>query len=340
MPVKFQDYYETLGVDRSATQQQIQKAYRKLARKYHPDVSSESDSEEKFKQINEAYEVLRDSEKRKKYDRLGANWQAGQEFTPPPGFEGFEFRFGGPGRAGGGFSDFFEALFGGGSPFAGTGGFGTTRGHGDFGRSGAPFGFDRASGPSGTAAGPYRGRDQEAEIEISIQEAAQGTAKTIELEIPSSSPYGSSGLSRKNLQVRIPKGVTNGSRVRLSGQGEKGVGGGPNGDLFLRIRLRNDPRYTVDGHDLRTRVDIAPWEAALGTEIQIPTLDSSVKMKIPQGTQSGQTLRLRGKGLPRTKGAPGDLLVTVDVAIPMSLSDRERQLFEQLASESAFRPRR
>jgi curved DNA-binding protein len=328
MPVKYQDYYEILGVDRSASQKEIQKAFRKLAQEFHPDVNSAPGAEDKFKRINEAYEVLKDPEKRKRYDTLGNNWQAGQDFTPPPGFENFGFRFGSGSGGAGGFSDFFEALFGGSSPFGNQSPFGGGRGD--------PYGFGggERTGPQSRRASPQRGRNHEATIEISLEDAAKGATRTIELGIPGSGPGGFSTASKKSYQVKIPQGVTDGSRIRLAGQGDKGSSGGPDGDLFLKVRLRRDPRFEVTGHNLRTKVDIAPWAAVLGTEVQVPTLDSPVTMKIPAGTQSGQTLRLRGKGIPSAKGAAGDILVTVRVLIPTNLTARERELYEQLAKEA------
>jgi len=319
MAIKFKDYYQTLGVERTAKTEDIQRAFRKLARKYHPDVNKSPEAEERFKEINEAYEVLRDQDKRRRYDALGMNWKAGQEFTPPPGWEGFPFSFDG-GRMGdfadvGGFSDFFRTLFGGGLG-----------------------GRARAGGP-GRAAWSHRGRNTEAEMEITLAEAAHGAVKKFQLETLAPRPDGALTTERKSYDVTIPPGVTDGSKIRLGGQGEAGMGGGPPGDLLLRLRLRPDPRFTVHGHDLRASIDVAPWEAALGAEARVPTLSDPVMVRIPPGTQSGQTLRLRGQGLPRRHGDPGDLLVTVRIAVPKTLTDRERELFEALARESPFKPR-
>lgn len=313
MGVNFQDYYETLGVARSASADEIRGAYRALARQYHPDVNNDPGAEDKFKQIGEAYEVLSDSEKREKYDRLGANWQAGQDFKPPPGWENVEVHFDGPGNGASGFSDFFESLFG------DMGRFGTTSG-----------------GPS--HARPQRGHDHEAEIQISLEDTANGATRSIELEHFEHGPGGRMVPSKKTYQVKIPKGVTNGSRIRLSGQGEKGIQGGPAGDLYLRVRLRPDTRFAVDGHDLRLNLDIAPWEAVLGAEVSVPTLDGSATVKVVPGTPSGQVLRLRGKGVPRTSGPAGDLLATVRIVPPEKLSEKEKELYEQLAEEAGPRP--
>jgi len=310
--MKFRDYYEILGVPRDASQKDIQKAYRKLARKYHPDVNKDADAENRFKEINEAYEVLRDAEKRKKYDTLGANWKNGQDFSPPPGWEG-SFQFGGGG--GGAFSDFFEALFG------NLGGFTTMEGQPFRGRS-----LRR------------RGRDLESKIELTLDELAAGGKKRVEFEVLGRGPDGRAKRSRKSLEVTIPKGVTQGSRIRLAGQGEAGSGGGPAGDLYLEVHIKKDPCFEVEGQDLRTTVDIAPWDAALGGSVQVPVLGGSVTMKIPTGTQSGQVLRIRGKGLPGRGDCPGNILVTVRIAVPRKLTDRERELFEALRSESDFKP--
>jgi curved DNA-binding protein len=323
MAVAFQDYYEVLGLARNASEEDVDRAYRKLARQYHPDVSKEPDAAEKFKQVNEAYEVLRDPEKRSRYDRLGRNWQSGEPFTPPPGSENFEFHFSDQGDfedlRSGGFSDFFKTVFGGG--FRG-GGF-------DFGTPGS----GRA------AARSRRGANEEATIEITLEEAARGVKKTIELERVVPDDNGGLRPQRLRYDVNIPPGVGEGSRIRLGGQGSQGSGGGPSGDLILRVHLRKHPRFRVEGHDLRIRVDVAAWEAALGAQVDVPALADTVTMRIPPGTQSGQTLRMRGKGLPRRQDAPGDLLAEVRIVVPKTLTAGERELFEQLSRESPFRPR-
>jgi curved DNA-binding protein len=310
--VEFQDYYKILGVSRSATADEIHKAFRKLARKYHPDVSKSPDAETQFKNINEAYEVLKDPEKRKRYDSLGRHWKAGQQFTPPPGFGGFRMEFG-PDDSFGGFSDFFQNIFGDLLGFQG----------------------QRARGPGFG----QRGRDHEAEIEVSLEELAKGAKKTIQLERQVPDSRGHVTRRRVSYDVRIPKGLTDGSKIRLSGQGGKGTGGMAAGNLYLTVRLRPDSRFRVSGHDLTTSVDITPWEAALGTKVTIATLEDSVAVKIPAGTPSGRTFRLNGKGLPRRSGKPGDLFVSVRIVVPKTLSKREQELFETLASESSFHPR-
>lgn len=330
MAVKFQDYYETLGVARTASQEEIQRAYRKLARKYHPDVNKEKGAEEKFKQITEAYEVLKDPEKRKKYDALGSGWREGQEFTPPPGWEGvhFEFRgrpedmagFGLGGFHGGrGFSDFFEMLFG-----EGLGGF--TAG--------------RRGTRAGTSSWSMPGQDQEAELTISLEDAYRGATKMITLQTLEADATGTLTPQAKQYEVKIPPGTTEGARIRLAGQGGAGVGGGQPGDLFLRIHIAPHAVFQVEGYDLVVTVPITPWEAALGAKIEVPTLDGPVKMSLPPGTQSGQRFRLRGKGLPKERGERGNLYVTVHIAVPKTLTSKEQELFRQLEKSSAFNPRR
>jgi curved DNA-binding protein len=332
MAVKFQDYYDVLGVARTASQEEIQKAYRKLARTYHPDINKEPEAEEKFKQINEAYEVLKDPQKRKKYDALGPNWQTGQDFTPPPGWEEaqFEFRrypgatsgfdFGGF-RGSGGFSDFFEMLFGGG--LAG----GARR-----------PGMNRSE--AGDAGGwSMRGQDMEADLTISLEEAYRGASKTLTLQTTEADPDGTPQRRTKQLAVTIPAGVTEGTQIRLAGQGQAGIGTGAAGDLFLRVRIAPHPVFQVSGRDLLVDVPITPWEAALGAKVDVPTLDGVVKMTIPPGAQSGQRFRLRGKGFPQERGERGDLYATVHIVVPKTLTADEQALFQQLAQRSSFNPR-
>lgn len=314
MAVKFKDYYEILGVPRTATQEEIQRAYRKLARKYHPDVNKEPGAEERFKEINEAYEVLKDPEKRKRYDQLGANWKAGQDFTPPPGWDvhfdfgpetgkGFEdviFGFGGRGGSGG-FSDFFEMLFGKARQAGGrTSGFTWVR----------------------------DGADQEAIIRISLEDAYYGAQKVVTL------PQG-----QKTYEVKIPAGILPGQKIRLAGQGEPGIGGGRSGDLYLKVEIEPHPVYRLEGRDLYMNLPVTPWEAALGGNVTVDTIGGTVTIRIPPGTQSGQKLRLRGKGMPNPKGSSGDLYAVVQIMVPKSLSDEERELFEKLREISRFNPR-
>jgi curved DNA-binding protein len=309
MSVQYKDYYQSLGVPRTASEADIKKAFRKLAREFHPDVAKDKKkAEEKFKEINEAYEVLSDADKRKKYDELGANWKSGAEFRPPPGQGGFGGGqpFGRAGRSGGvefefggtGFSDFFEQMFG-----------AQRRGGGFGGRSG--FADEEMTEPS---------RDIEGDILVTLEEAKRGSVRTVTVR-------------RENRtdshQVKIPAGITEGQKLRIAGRGEGG------GDLYLRIRLAKHPDFEVDGHNLIYELEIAPWEAALGAEIAVPTLDGKVNIKIPAGTASGQKLRVRGRGL----GKNGDLIVATKILVPAKISDAQKKLWEQLARESKFNPR-
>ncbi len=332
--MQYKDYYKILGVDRKASQEEIQKAYRKLARKYHPDANTAPDAAEKFKEINEAYEVLRDPEKRKKYDGLGLGWQNGQEFTPPPGWETI-FQQGGrrrrySGSGGSIFSDFFEAFFGGGDLFRQANGrdvFGSGFDEGQqFGKGQDVFGAGFGRRSRSSAKGP----DQEAVLELSLRDILSGGKKRITLD---------AGGQQKNLEVTVPKGLTDGSRIRLAGQGGEAVGGGPPGDLYLKIRLRPEPGFKVEEYNIRKEINISPWEAALGASVPVETPTGRVTLRVPRGTQGGQTLRLKGKGLPRRDGENGDMLVTVRIVIPKKLGDEEKRLFEELAEKSTFNPR-
>ncbi len=327
MSVKFRDYYEILGIKRDAAQNEVQRAYRKLARKYHPDVNKESSAEEKFKEINEAYEVLKDPEKRKLYDQLGQNWKSGQDFRPPPGWEGqydfrrgggqTEFQWGGSGE----FSDFFETLFG------GMGGFRQARG------GAGPGGFGRG------AVFQQAGADQETTIRVSLEEAFHGVTKPILLQSRTFNPQGQMQVQEKRFDVKIPPGILPGQKVRLAGQGEEGTGGGAKGDLYLKVEIEPHAVFELKGRDIYMDLPLAPWEAVLGSEVRVSALSGGIDMKIPPGTQGGQKLRLRGKGMPNPKGAPGDLFVTVVVKVPTHPSEREKELFEELKKSSAFNPR-
>lgn len=320
MAVQFRDYYETLGVPKTASDAEIKSAFRKLARQYHPDMAKARDkatAEEKFKQINEAYEVLSDPAKRQKYDQLGADWNQPGGFQPPPGGRGFpggggfqqwsggngggvEFEFGGTG-----FSDFFEAFFGGGA------------GQSAFGGGGFPGGRARPRGAE-------RGSDVEADIMVTLEEALQGSRRTVSLRRSTSSKV-------ETYQVKIPRGVHEGQRIRLAGQGEAGPGGGKSGDLFLRVRLARHPDFSVEGSDLIHEVTLDPWQAVLGVELEVPTLEKPGRLKIPAGTQPGQRFRLRGRGLPTAGGTRGDLYVVVGLRVPRSVSAEERDVWTRLA---------
>lgn len=320
MAVGYRDYYDILGVPRDASADDIRTAYRKLARKNHPDVNKDPGAEDRFKDISEAYEVLRDPEKRELYDRLGPNWRQGQDVSGAQGFRGgpggqggtysspygdVQFDFGGGGPGGGAdFSDFFESLFGGGG--GGPRGFG-----GGFGGGGA-----------GYANRPRRGADHEAELDVTLPEAAAGGKRRFTLS------------DGKSYNVTIPKGVRDGQRIRLAGEGGPGMDGGPAGDLFLRVHLLPHKDFHLDGKNLRVDVPISPSQAALGAQVTVPTLTGSAKVRVPAGSSSGRQLRLRGEGMPTTKGAAGDLLARLQIVVPKHLSDRERELYEQLAAAS------
>jgi len=310
MAVTFQDYYEVLGVARDAKPEEIRRAYRKLAARTHPDVSKEPDAEERFKRVAEAYEVLKDEQKRKRYDALGENWESGQTFTPPPGWEGVRFETGG-GDFGdlGGFSSFFEQFFGGGVD-------------GD----GSPAGYRTQRAPR-----PRAGRSVEANVTISLSDAYHGGTRSITLETTERGADGRLHRATKSYDVKIPVGTTDGGTIRLKGQGGPGAGGGPAGDLYLRVRVAPDPRFRLDGHDLLATVDVAPHEAALGARVPVPTLDGEAQLALPAGAPSGRKLRMRGMGLPRRGGERGDLIVELRVVVPQELTDEERELYEQLA---------
>ena len=318
MAVEFRDYYEVLGIARDAPQADVKKAFRKLARIHHPDVAKDkSTAEAKFKEINEAYEVLGDAEKRKKYDTLGANWN--QPGGPPPGGggfsggaapEGFEFEFGGTG-----FSDFFEQYFSGGGA-----------------RRSAGFG----GGHPGARGAAMRGQDIEGDLMVTLEEAFSGSLRTVSLR--KADPR-TGRVSTDEVQVRIPAGIGEGQRLRVPGHGGQGSGGGPEGDLYLRVRIAAHPDFRVRGHDIHCDLALAPWEAVLGTTILLKVPGGkSVQVKIPAGTGTGDQLRLKGYGLPK-KDAPGDLYVEVSIATPPSVNAEERGLWEKLRDVSKFKPR-
>jgi curved DNA-binding protein len=313
MPVAFRDYYESLGVSRDASEEEIRRAYRTLARKHHPDVNKEPGAEDRFKEISEAYEVLRDPEKRTRYDRFGANWRAGQDVSGDPGFGGGyqdAGGFGGDGFGGNGFrfdfggddvSEFFNGLFGRGS---------------------------RTQRSNGSERFSRRGGDQEAVLELSLEEVAAGGKRRISL------------ADGREFQVNVPRGVRDAQRIRLAGEGEAGLGGGPPGDMFLRVRVRPHPRFRVEGIDLSTDLPVTPWEAALGATIEVRALTGTARVRVPAGSSSDRRLRLRGEGLPGAQGRQGDLYAVVKIRVPKKLTDEERELFEKLAATSHFDPRK
>lgn len=323
--MEYKDYYAILGVDKNTSDDDLKKAYRRLARKYHPDVSKEKDAENKFKDVQEAYEVLKDPEKRAAYDQLGANWKAGQEFRPPPNW--------GEGRGGadhrayysngqfseeemGGFSDFFSNLFG----------------------HGAQFRQGRASRED-FGGFQQRGQDQQAKITISLEDAFRGTTRSLQLQMPEFDPVsGQMRAAVKTLKVTIPAGAEAGQKLRLAGQGGPGMGGAPAGDLYLEIEIAPHPLYTLQGKDVYLTLPVTPWEAALGSEIKVPTLAGAVGLKLAAGAQSGQKLRLKGRGMPGKPDA-GDQYAVVEIKTPVAQTAEQRQLYENMAKMMPYNPR-
>ncbi|CAL1241670.1 DnaJ C-terminal domain-containing protein [Candidatus Methylocalor cossyra] len=307
--MQFKDYYQILGVSRDATAEDIKKAFRKLARKYHPDVSKAPDAEQRMKEVNEAYAVLSDPQKRAAYDRLGEGYRPGQDFRPPPDWDtGFEFT--GQGFSPedlAGFSEFFTELFG------RMGGFRPRR-------------------------GAFRGEDHHAKVMLDLEDAFRGATRQISLQVPKTDPHGRLILETRTLTVKIPRGVREGQIIRLAGQGSPGMGGAPAGDLLLEVRFRPHPKFRAVGSDLHLTLPVAPWEAALGGVIPVPVPDGVLKVRLPAGAQSGQSLRVRGKGLPSVP--PGDLLIEIRVVLPPADTPKARELYQTLARELAFDPRR
>ena len=322
MPVKFQDYYETLGVARGASQDEIKQAFRKLARRHHPDVAKDKTAgEARFKEINEAYEVLGDAEKRSRYDELGEHWQEGLpgqpsprrrgRHRPPPGAQDFEF-------SGTGFSDFFESFFGG--------------GHGGLGGQPPPI-RPRHTGEQDFT---QPERDVEADLLVTLEEALHGSHRRVTLKRPD---HTGMGTRTDSYNVRIPPGVHEGQRIRLAGQGEPGASDAEAGDLYLCVRLERHPDFNVQGSDLYCDLDLAPWEAVLGIKVILPTLDGPTTLRVPPGTAADSRLRLRGLGLPKANHQRGDLYATARIKTPVTASPQERALWEQLAQISPFKPR-
>lgn len=331
MPVTYQDYYNILGVPREATKEQISKAFRKLARKYHPDLNKSKEAEEKFKQINEANEVLGDTEKRKRYDALGANWQNGQEFQPPPGWEHMFSQFAGAqkyqessARGFGGFTDFFSMMFGD-SPQFESSSFEDSPRHSQRGKR--------------RQAVAREGEDFHASLTIGLEEAYRGTTKSISLEFATVNDRGLPDRVVKTYQVKIPAGTSDGSTIRLAGQGGKGAFGGADGDLLLKVNIAPHARFRLVDHDILITLPLAPWEAALGAKVKVAALDGNISLTIPHGSQSGQQLRLKGKGLPRKGKLPGDMLVELKIVVPKDLTKEETEFFQKLQALSLFQPR-
>jgi curved DNA-binding protein len=301
--MEYKDYYKVLGVSRNADQDEIKRAYRKLARKYHPDVSKEKNAELRFKELGEAYEVLKDKNKRATYDQLGSGWQAGEEFRPPPGWnQGFNSRDDG----GVNFSDFFQSIF---------------------------------SGARQQSHNPFRakGEDQNAKIYINLEDAYHGCTRTLKLEVPELHSTGHRITKTRTLNVKIPKGVTEGQKIRLSGQGAGSMKGGPRGDLYLEVFIKEHDLYRLEGKDIYFDLPITPWEAALGGNIKVPTLAGSVDLKLPPDSQTGKKLRLKGRGLPANP--PGDYYVTLQIMTPQANTSKEKELYRKMAEEFSFNPR-
>ena len=313
--MEFKDYYQTLEVPREATADEIKKAFRRLARKYHPDISKEPDAEQRMKEINEAYTVLSDAETRAAYDQLGRGYRPGQDFRPPPDWDsGFEFSSHGfaPGEMGD-FSDFFAQLFG---------------------RMGAAHGGGRERG----AAFHARGEDHRAKVMLDLEDAFTGATRQISLRVPRQDSQGHVGIETRTLNVRIPRGVRAGQIIRLAGQGAPGFGNAPAGDLLLDVHFKPHPRFRVDGRDLHLTLPVAPWEAALGAIVALELPQGALRVRVPEGAQSGRQLRVRGRGIPGEP--PGDLLLDIQVLVPPADTPRARALYETMARELAFDPRR
>ena len=309
--MEFKDYYEIMGIKRDATQDEVRRAYRKLARKYHPDVSKEPDAEARFKEMGEAYEVLKDPEKRAAYDQLGANWKAGQDFRPPPDWDqGFEFHGGGFTDADASqFSDFFESLFG--------------------------SGFAQAG--HGRAGFHARGEDTFAKVMIDLEDAYRGASRTLTLRHSELGSDGRPQLKERTLNVRIPQGIRQGQHIRLTGQGAPGIGKGEAGDLYLEVEFNPHRAYKVEGRDVFLELPVAPWEAAMGATVKAPTPRGAVELKVPPGTSAGRKLRLKGRGIPGQP--PGDLYVVVQIALPPAETEAGKAAYREFEKALPFNPR-
>lgn len=311
--MKYKDYYQVMGLSRDANQDEIKRAYRKLARKYHPDVSKEADAEAKFKELGEAYEVLKDPEKRAAYNQLGANWKTGQDFKPPPNWdEGFEFKGGGfTGGDASDFSDFFEQLFG-------RAGFHNADTERHFGER-------------------LRGQDSHAKILIDLEDSYHGATRTVSISTPEMNANGQLQVKHRNLNIKIPKGVTPGQHIKLKGQGNPALGSGQAGDLFLEIAFNNHPLYRVSETDVYLDLPITPWEAALGAKIKIPTPEGKVDLKIPPNSKQGSKLRLAGRGLPGK--VSGDFFVMLQIVLPPANTEQEKAIYQNMQQTLDFNPR-
>ncbi len=309
--MEFKDYYKVLGVERGASDDEIKKAFRKLARKHHPDVSKAPDAAARMQDLNEAYDVLRDPEKRAAYDRVGQGMRGGQEFRPPPGWDaGFEFSGAPEGAGFGDHSDFFETLFG---------------------------AARRARGQAPGGGRGLRGEDHHAKIVIPLEDAFHGATRGLTLRAPELDASGHVVFNERELQVKIPKGIRAGQQIRLAGQGSPGLRGEPAGDLYLEVEFEPHARFRVDGRDLYLTLRVAPWEAALGASVALRTPDGEVQMNVPPGSQGGRKLRLKGRGIPGA--TPGDLYVVLDIVLPPATTGKARALYEQMARDLAFDPR-
>jgi curved DNA-binding protein len=307
--MEYKDYYKIMGVSRDATQDEIKRAYRKLARKYHPDVSKEANAEVRFKEVGEANEVLSDPEKRTAYDQLGSNWKARQDFHPPPGWgTGFEFHGAPPGGNQQGFSDFFESLFG------------------------------QARGPVGGGGVFHRqGEDHHAKVLVDLEDSFNGASRSISLQMPDVTADGHVTTRSRTLKVRIPKGIRQGQQIRLAGQGSAGMGGGKAGDLYLEVEFRPHRFYRVEGADVYLDLPLAPWEAALGATVNVPTPTGSVDLKIPANSKAGKKLRLKGRGIPAKTA--GDLYLVLQIALPPADDEKSREMYRKMQQDLEFDPR-
>ena len=312
--MEYKDYYDIMGVKRDAKQDEIKRAYRKLARKYHPDVSKEAGAEEKFKEVGEAYEVLKDPEKRAAYDQLGSQWQAGQDFHPPPGWDaGYEFSDMGEGGPDlGGFSDFFESLYG--------------------------RGFHQVGGGRAPGGGfQLRGEDHHARIMVDLEDSYTGATRSITLQVSGLDGNGRVVTRPRTLNVRIPRGIRRGQQIRLAGQGGAGHGGGEAGDLYLEVDFNLRKNIRVEGADVYLDLPLAPWEAALGATVKVPTPAGAVDLKIPPGSKAGKKLRLKGRGIPARQA--GDLYVVLQIDLPDAKTEDQRRVYEQMKQEFSYNPR-